>query len=87
MMDDEVTACIDSQAYPIDTDELAAAVGEFDPAAGDAVLRGGDGAITSADDARLALQCGMGGESVGRKRYSDRDPPGVSEDSHQRLSF
>jgi len=87
MMDDDVTARIEAQSYPVETSELAANVGEVDRTAGEAVARAGNGLIPSSEDARLTLKCGLDGDAVGRKRYSDRDPGAVGESGFRQLSF
>jgi hypothetical protein len=87
MMDDDVTARIEAQSYPVETSDLAENVGEIDRRAGEAVERAGNGLIDSSEDAQLTLQCGLGGDAVGRRRYSDRDPGSVGETEHRRLSF
>lgn len=87
MLHDDVTARIESQSYPVESSALAATLGEVNRAAGEAVERAGSGVIANADDARLTVRCGLDGDAVGRRRYSDRDPGGVGERSHRQLSF
>lgn len=40
----------------------------------------------SRDDALLALCCGLSGEAIGRKHYSDRDPPIHGVEPHSYVS-
>ncbi|MFB6360309.1 MAG: hypothetical protein ABEH59_03200 [Halobacteriales archaeon] len=73
--------------YPLSADELAAAldgetlvhpVGEEPLSA--VVKRTGPAALRSADDAWLSVLANVDEEAIGRKHYSDRDPPcGPSE--------
>lgn len=87
MLDDAITDCIERETYPVETRDLAARVGEFDGAAGSAIERAGNGSITSADDALLTLLCGLDGDAIGRRHYSDRDFGGVGESRVRQVSF
>jgi hypothetical protein len=91
MLGDDFHDSIDDQSYPVSATEFVAAVGDD---AGpteeelDAVLaRAGADTLTDADDARDTVLCGLGGDAVGRRRYSDRDPGGFGETRHRELSF
>ncbi|MEF8831394.1 MAG: hypothetical protein V5A23_07660 [Halobacteriales archaeon] len=87
MLDNAVTECIERETYPVETRALAARVGELDGAAGSAIERAGTGSITSANDALLTLLCGLDGDAVGRRHYSDRDFGGVGESRVRQISF
>lgn len=39
------------------------------------------------DDAKLAVLTGLKGEAVGRKGYSDRDPPSITESGPDQLTL
>ena len=80
-------AYIEQESYPVETADLAEAVGEIDAVAGAAIERAGNGTITCPDDAQLTLRCGLDGDAVGRKGYSDRDFGGVGETVHRQVSF
>lgn len=83
----QLPAVLEDLNYPLSADELAAAldgetlvhpVGEEPLAA--VVDRCGPAAMRSADDAWLSVIANVDEEAIGRKYYSDRDPPcGPSE--------
>lgn len=91
MLDDRLNDRIDAQDYPVTAEEFTAAVGgETTPSGEDVatvVQRSGATTIADAHDARLTVLCGLDGSAVGRRRYSDRDPPSVGEDRTPRQSF
>lgn len=73
---------LEELSYPRSTAELAAAFDGrvLDHAGGEepvsAVLeRAGSDAMTSADDAWLSVAASLDEDAVGRKGYTDRDPP------------
>lgn len=78
----QLAAELEELSYPRTTAELAAAfdgrtlyhAGGGEPVS--AVLeRAGSDAVTSADDAWLSVAASLDENAVGRKGYSDRDPP------------
>jgi hypothetical protein len=80
--------------FPTTTVELCAAVsgrtvevaGSRQPAAA-AIERGGGDAFETREDAALALRSGLGGDAVGRREYSDRDPTALGEEGPRPVSF
>lgn len=78
----QLPTVLDDLTYPLSADELAAAlegetlvhpVGEEPLAA--VIDRCGPDAMRSADDAWLSMVANVDEEAIGRKSYSDRDPP------------
>lgn len=78
----QLPTVLDDLTYPLTADELAAAlegetlvhpVGE-EPASA-VIERCGSDAMRSADDAFLSMVGHVDGEAIGRKGYTDRDPP------------
>lgn len=43
--------------------------------------------LESADDAKLAVLSALDSDAIGRKWYSDRDPPVVGEGGRERLTL
>ena len=78
----QLPAVLEPLSYPLSAQELKAALeGETldhpvgaEPAAA-VVERCGPGAMRSADDAWLSLVANVDGGAIGRKGYTDRDPP------------
>lgn len=82
----EFERTIDRLEYPTTTEAIASAYGErrlqFPDGSErlDRILgRFGSEAFASPDEFRLTLYGALPGEAIGRKGYSDRDPPGVGE--------
>ncbi|MFB6126689.1 MAG: DUF2795 domain-containing protein [Halolamina sp.] len=80
--------------YPVTTGELLAAAGDVEldlpngsETLGDAVERIDYRRFDSPEEVRWAVLTGVGADAVGRRYYSDRDPPAVAEESYQQLSF
>jgi hypothetical protein len=78
----QLPTVLDDLTYPLSADELAAAlegqtlvhpVGEEPLSA--VVERCGPDAMGSADDAWLSVVANVDEKAIGRKFYSDRDPP------------
>ena len=78
----QLPTVLDDLTYPLSADELAAAlegetlvhpVGEEPLSA--VVARCGPDALHSADDAWLSMLANVDEEAIGRKFYTDRDPP------------
>ena len=83
----QLPTVLDSLSYPLSAEELAAALeGETlvhpvgaEPASA-VVDRCGPDALRTADDAWLSMVANVDGAAIGRKGYTDRDPPcGPSE--------
>lgn len=53
----------------------------------DALERCDEEAFDCPEDAKLTLLSSLDGDAVGRKGYSDRDPPTVCDSRADRLSF
>jgi hypothetical protein len=86
---------IESQTYPLTTDELTDRIGddELELARGtetiaDVLQRFGDQTFQTPEDVRHTLEAGVCERAIGRKGYSDRDPttPG-SVYGHDCVSF
>lgn len=82
----EFDSRLDRLTYPTSTDDVVSQFGtsEIDFQDGtervDRVLgRFGAQTFDSPDDLRMTLYGALPGEAVGRRGYSDRDPPGVDE--------
>lgn len=87
----ELGGLLDSHEYPATTRELIDAYGEYTLG-----LEGGSQSLTSvlssrnaetfesAAEVREAVVGTVGMDAVGRKRYTDRDPPHPSEDASPR---
>lgn len=78
----QLPSLLEPLTYPLSADELAAALdGEtLDHPAGEEPLwavveRSGTDAMTSADDAWLSMMASVDEAAIGRKGYTDRDPP------------
>lgn len=78
----ELPAVLEGLTYPLTAEELAAALeGETithptgKESASAVAARCGTDAMTSADDAWLAMVASVDEDAVGRKFYTDRDPP------------
>lgn len=78
----QLPTLLDDLTYPVSADELAAAlagetlvhpVGEEPLSA--VVARCGSDSLTSAEDAWLSVVGHVDEEAIGRKFYTDRDPP------------
>ena len=85
---------IASHTYPTTTRELAAEHGDVEIALSDGAVTLGellgrfpDQKLETADDARLLTYSAFGQAAVGRKGYSDRDPPLPGELGHEQVSF
>lgn len=84
----------DAHTYPATTEELVEAYGEMEldlpsgtETLGEALERTGDETFETAEAAKLAARCGVSEKGIGRKFYSDRDPPAVGEDGPDDVSF
>lgn len=80
--------------YPLDTAELCEAAGEIDlelpngsETLGEAVEPLGEQEFHSPADVELAALNGVGAGAVGRRYYSDRDPPGFADEGYEQVSF
>ncbi len=89
----QLAAELEGLSYPRSTADIAAALDGrvLDHAGGEepvaAVLeRCGSEAMTSADDAWLSVASSLDEDAVGRKGYSDRDPP-VDRREFEAVSF
>ena len=85
---------IERHRFPATTTELIDAYGEVE-------IRLPDGAVTVAElldhlpdevleteeDARLVLYGSFGEAAIGRKAYSDRDPPNVADQGYEPVSL
>jgi len=78
----QLPTVLDDLTYPLSAAELAAALGDetLDHPVGEEPLsavfeRCGPDAMHSADDAWLSVLANVDEEAIGRKFYSDRDPP------------
>lgn len=78
----QLPTVLDDLTYPLSADELKAAlegetlvhpVGEEPLSA--VIERCGAGPLRSADDAWLSMVANVDEEAIGRKFYTDRDPP------------
>lgn len=72
---------IDDENYPLTTDELLARYGQVElelaegsERLGEAVGRLDDEVYQCPSDVHCAVFAGVGGDAVGRRNYSDRDP-------------
>lgn len=82
----EFERAIDRLEYPITTEQVARRVGDrrldyqdgSEPVA-KVLGRFGPEVFASADEVRMTVYGALPVEAVGRKGYSDRDPPGVDE--------
>ena len=82
----EALGLLDTQTYPTTTRELLAAHGgrRIDlpngaETLGEVLSRSGDEAFADAEEARLSLYGGLCEDAIGRKGYTDRDPPAFGE--------
>lgn len=82
----EALQLLDTQTYPTTTGELIAAHGgrRIDLPNGtetfeEVLSRNGTEAFADAEEARLSLYGGLSEDAIGRKGYSDRDPPSLGE--------
>lgn len=82
----ELDERIDGLAYPATTAEVVSAVGtdriDFTDGAMDLTRlleRFGSATFESPADLRLTLYGSLPGEAVGRRHYTDRDPPVINE--------
>jgi hypothetical protein len=83
---------LDAHSYPATTEELIEAYGdvEFDidngtETFGEAMNRLSEDTFVDSEDARTAAASVVGEDAVGRKGYSDRDPPTIGEESEADL--
>lgn len=84
---------LDALEYPLTTAELLAAAGDVEltlpngsETLGEAVGRLGDQRFDTPEDVRVAIRTGVGAAAIGRRYYSDRDPP-TGQSNYQQLSF
>lgn len=82
----DVAGLFDDLEYPATTSEVVAAQGsrELDLAngsetVGQAIGRCGDQSFADPEEVRLTLLGGLSEDAIGRKGYSDRDPPVIGE--------
>jgi len=85
---------IDDLDYPLTTQELCEAAGEVElgipncsETLGEAVEALGEQDFHSPADVELAAMNGVGADAVGRRYYSDRDPPGFEDAGYEQVSF
>lgn len=88
----QAATLFEDMRYPVTTEELITATGSQQIALangmetiGEVLDRVEPESFTSPDDIRLAFYSGLSDEAIGRKGYSDRDPPTMNE--VQPLSF
>lgn len=92
---DRIHELFDDTTLPATTEEILAEFGdvEIDHPGGasetlESVLHtSGNETYETMDDLQLAVLNGVQRDAVGRPRYSDRDPPGSTEDYDLRQSF
>ena len=90
----EVWARLNDLTFPLHADEFVSQVGgltiEYATGTEETVAevceRVDVDTFTSADDAQLTLATGLDGDAVGRKGYSDRDPPIAGLDEYDHVS-
>lgn len=89
----QLPAVLDHLTYPLSVDELSSALDgrTIDHPGGEesaeaVVARCGSEAMRSADDAWLSMIASVDEDAVGRKFYSDRDPP-CDADEFDAVSF
>lgn len=82
----DVTGLFEDLDYPATTNDVVAAQGsrELDlpngsETVGQAIGRCGDQSFADAEEVRLTLLGGLSENAIGRKGYSDRDPPMIGE--------
>lgn len=82
----EFEAALDRLTYPTTTDDLSREFGgeqldfqEGTERVGRVLERCGPETFATSDEARLTVYGSVSEGAVGRKGYSDRDPPGVGE--------
>jgi len=82
----EFDARLDRLTYPTSTDDVVSQFGTSEIAFQDGAERldrvlgrFGTETFDSPDELRMTLYGALPGEAVGRRGYSDRDPPGVDE--------
>lgn len=82
----EFDAQLDGLTYPTSTDDVVSQFGTSEIAFQDGTERldqvlgrFGTETFDSSDELRMTLYGALPGEAVGRRGYSDRDPPGVDE--------
>ncbi len=89
----QLPTVLDDLTYPLSTEELSAALegrtlvhpaGEEPLSA--VVARCGSDAMESADDAWLSMVASVDEDAIGRKFYTDRDPP-CGPDEFDAVSF
>ena len=90
---DQLPAALDRLTYPLTAEELRAALaGEViahptgDEPLDAVVRRSGSDVVRSADDAWLSVVGALDEGAVGRKGYTDRDPP-CGPDEFDAVSF
>ena len=85
---------LESEEYPIDTDELMEKYGDTEIGLPDGeeslnelMATGGDETFESADEVEQAILNRVGGEAVGRQGYTDRGAGAVEPDDAPDESF
>jgi hypothetical protein len=91
---DTVGEKLDAHSYPATTEELIEAYGELEfdldgnETFGEAMARLSNDTYHDSEDARNAAFSAVGEAAIGRKGYSDREPPMIGEETgHEMLSF
>lgn len=83
---DDADERLDGHSFPATTEELVAEHGDLEielpngtETLGDALSRAGSETFESSESAKLAARSGISEKGIGRKFYSDRDPPTVGD--------
>lgn len=78
----ETTAALNALSYPTTTLEIISTIGDQELSLPDGTeslaeifTRSDTDTFESPDDAHLTLYASVGDKAIGRKQYSDRDPP------------
>lgn len=85
---------LETQEYPATADDIKTTHGDFEldlpngtETLGDIIDRAGDDTFDDATAAQHALMGAVGGEAIGRRNYSDRDPTPMGVDGPTQVSF
>lgn len=95
MVTAELSHLLQELSYPISSGDLIGAIGrtevEYPTGKVETIeqicLRIAVDGYASAGDAELAIRAGLDGDAVGRRGYSDRDPPIRGIDEYDPVSF
>ena len=89
-----VESALETQSYPTTTDTFITEHGDLELNLPDGTITVGqllahlpDQEIETEEDARLTIYWAFGEAAIGRKGYSDRDPPSHTEATYRPISF